>query len=814
VIPGAGLVRELGHGLRSLLRSPSHALVVLATLAVAAGSSAAVFAVLREALLRPLPFREPDRLVRVWDRAPDGTEAPMSPPVWQALRTRTDVFETVGGSVDSMYTLTGRGEPESVIGYRFSADFFPMLGRPPLLGRVFAPGEDRPGADRVVVLSHRLWVRKLGGDPAVVGRPLTLSGSVHTVVGVMPPGFVHPKGIELWTPFDLPDGSRDNPRARFVRVVARLREGRTLADARRAVADVQERLARDRPDALRGGGLVAKPLDEDTRGDARAPLLALAGAVAFVLLGAGANLAGLAVARAAARRRDLAVRVALGAGRYRLLRESLAEWLILAALGGGLALVFASALARGLPRLFPATIANLALPRVEAVPVDGPVAAFALAAAMLVSIAAAAAPALHAVTLDAGEALKGAARGVVGGRGRALKVLVGAEVAVALVLLVGAGLLVRTFLHLRGGGLGFDPERVLTARLLLPERRYEDPGRILAFHDRVLARVRALPGVEAAGSVAFLPLSGWHGPRPFRIEGEASAGAASEPEVEVQWIGVGYRDAMKIPLLAGRDVEQRDREGSPPAVLVNAAFVGRFLRGDLAGALGRRVAYGTRPPGGEGPPWREIVGVIGDVRHLGFERPADPAVYVPFAQQPIPLVSLAVRTAGDPAALGPALRRAVWSEDPEQPVAFLMPLAELAGESLALRRLSALLAAAFAAMALGLAALGAYGVVAEVVSAGAREIGVRLALGASPSSVVGGILRDAFSAAGLGAALGLAAALVVGRLLRGLLVGVAPVDPATLALAAVALVGAAAVAAWRPARRAAAIDPAAVLRQE
>ena len=402
-----GLVGDVRHVVGSLFRSPGHSLVVVATLAIAVGAAAAVFAVVREALLRPLPFREPDRLVRVWDRAPDGGIASMSPLAWEALRARTDVFETVGGSVDTMLTLTGQGEPETLVGYRFSADFFPMLGRPPLLGRVFLPGEDRPGAEKVVVLSHRLWQRKLGGDPAVVGRALTLSGASYTVIGVMPPGFVHPTGIELWTPFDLPEGSRDNPRARFVRVVARLREGRGLADARRAVAEVDARLSKERPDALRGGGLVARSLDEDVRGDARAPLVALAGAVGFVLLAAAANLAGLALARAFARRKDLAVRVALGAGRGRLLRESVAEWAVLGALGGGLALLLASWAARGLPALFPATIANLALPRVETVSVDGPVAAFALAAALLVSLLAAAVPAVHAMAIDAGRSPEG-----------------------------------------------------------------------------------------------------------------------------------------------------------------------------------------------------------------------------------------------------------------------------------------------------------------------------------------------------------------------------------------------------------------------
>jgi putative ABC transport system permease protein len=786
----------------------------VATLALGVGGAAAVLAVAREALLKPLPFREPERLVRVWDRGPNGMDAPMSPPVWQALRARTDVFEVVGRSVDSMYTLTGQGEPESLVGYRFSADFFPMLGREPLLGRVFAAGEDRPGSARVVVLSHRLWTRRFGGDPAVVGRPVTLSGRSYTVIGVMPAGFVHPLGIELWTPFDLPEASRDNPRARFVRVVARLREGRTLADARRAIADVQAGLEAARPDALRGGGLVARSLDEDERGDARAPVLALAGAVAFVLLAACANLAGLALARAAARRRDVAVRVALGAGRGRLVRESLAEWSLLGAAGGGAALLVASWIARALPGLFPATIANLSLPRVESVPVDGAVAAFALAAALAVALVAAAVPAAHAVAIDAGEALHGSGRAVAGGRGRGLQLLVAAEVAVALVLLVGSGLLVRTFLHLQRGGLGFDPEHVLSARMLLDESRYAEPAKALAFHDAVLRRVRALPGVEAAGVVAYLPLSGWHGPRPVRFEGEAPAEPGDERMVEVQWMGVGYRDTMRIPLLAGRDVEERDGQGSPPVVLVNAAFVRRFVPGGPASALGRRLAYGLRSSQGEEPRLRAIVGVIGDVRRLGFDREADPAVYVPYGQEPIPLQSLVVRTSGDPAAFGPSLKRAVWAEDPQQPVGWLMPLGDLAAESIALRRLSALLAGSFALVALGLAALGAYGVVAQVVGHGTRAIGVRLALGASGASIVGGVLRESLSAAATGAAAGLAVAIGVGRLLRSLLVGVGPLDPLTLVLAALLLVGAAGLAAWLPARRAALVDPAAVLRQE
>jgi putative ABC transport system permease protein len=553
---------------------------------------------------------------------------------------------------------------------------------------------------------------------------------------------------------------------------------------------------------------VARGLDEDDRGDARAPLLALLGAVGFVLLAACANLAGLALARAAARRRDLAVRVALGAGRARLLRESLAEWVLLAAAGAVGALLVASWIARALPGLFPATIANLSLPKVESVPVDGPVAAFAVAAALVVVLVAAIVPAAHALSIDAGEALKGAGRGVVAGGGRTLKLLVAAEVAVALVLLVGAGLLVRTFLHLREGGLGFDPEHVLSARMILDESRYAEAAKTMAFHDAVLRRVRALPGVESAGVVAFLPLSGWHGPRPVRFEGEAPVEPGTEREVEVQWMGVGYRDTMRIPLLAGRDVEERDGQGSPPVVLVNAAFVRRYLPGGPASALGRRLAYGLRSPQGEEPRLREIVGVIGDVKHHGFDHEADPRTWPMPGRSSLSLTVRAAATCARSASSARCGRRF------QLPVGWLMPLADLAAESLALRRLSALLAGSFALAALGLAALGAYGVVAQVVGNGTRAIGVRLALGASGASVVRGVLLESLSAAAMGAVAGLVVAVGVGRLLRSLLVGVGPLDPFTLVLAALALVGAAGLAAWLPARRAALVDPAAVLRQE
>ena len=810
-----GILRDARTAARGLLRAPAFTLLAVSTLALGIGANAAIFALVNEALLRPLPFREPSRLVHVWDRA-EGVdeERPVSPPVWSALAARTDVFEAACASFDDVYTLTGSGEPESISGYRLSAGFFPMLGVKPMLGRSFTGDEDRPGHAHVVVLSHRLWQRRFGSDPAIVGRSLTLSGEAYTVVGVMPPRVVHPPGVELWTPLALPDGSRDDGRLRVLRVLARIRPGVGREAAARALADVSARLKREHPNAVRGGGLVAQPLDILYRGDARRPLAAVAGAVALVLLAACANVAGLSLARAAGRRQAVAVRVALGAGRGRLVRESLVEAGILSLAGGGLGLAFAYWSAGLLPALFPQSIANLKLPRIEAVSVDLRIVLFGLGACVVSTLVSGAAPALRSALSEPEGILRGAGRGIAVRRERGGSLLVAAEVALALVLLVGAALLLRSFLELRGSGLGFDPERVLSARILPPEHRYGDAGKITALHDAVLERVRSLPGVEAAGSVTFLPLSGWHGKRAHRLEGEAAPPPGAEKEAEFRMVDPGYLAAMRIPVLAGRGFDAHDGATSLPVVLVNEAFVRRFLPGTtVADAVGRRLIVSVRPLDGGPPRPREIVGVTGDVRHLGFDHAPDPEIDLPFAQEPVPLFCLAVRTKGDPQAMATALRRAVWQVDPDQPVAYLMPLEELAAESLALRRLSALLVGAFAALALGLAALGVYGVVSQVVVRRTREIGVRVALGATPSAVVTHVMVQSLGLAAGGAAAGLLASLALAPLLRGLLVGVTPADPLSFAAAASCLLAAAGLAAYLPARRAARVDPAAVLRE-
>jgi putative ABC transport system permease protein len=808
-----GLARDLRLAARSLLHSPGFTLLVVATLTLGIGANTAIFALVNETLLRPLPFHEPDRLVFVWDRSPDGASSPMSPPAWKALATRTDVFESVSGSTDAMYNLTGVGEPESIVGYRFGPAVFGTLGVSPALGRVFTADENRPGGEHVVVLSHRLWQRKFGGDPSVVGRSVTLSGHPYTIVGVMPPGVVHPPGVELWTPLALPEGTRDDGRLRFVRVVARLRPGVSLEAAKRAVSEVSSRLSKERPDAVRGGGLVVEPLDNTYRGDARAPLAALAGAVAFVLLVACANVAGLGLARAIERRHAFAVRVALGAGRTRLVREALVEAAIPALAGGALGLALAFQGVDLLPTLFPQSISNLNLPRVETVTIDLRVLVFTVVVSMLAALLSGLVPALVASATDPGETLKGASRGVASGRSRLPSLLVAGEVALAVVLLVGASLLLRSFLHLRGSSLGFDPHHVLTARILPPDYKYGDPQKLAAFHDAVLERVKAVPGVEAAGSVTFLPLSGWGGPRAFRLQGEARPAPGQEKEAEFGMIDPGYLRAMRIPLVAGRGFDDRDRAQAPKVVLVNETFVRRYLAEDAPGAIGKRILLAVRLKDADAPPLREIVGVVGDVHQYGLERPVEPQMYLPYAQEPVGLFCLAARTKGAPRALGRAISEAVWKVDPDQAVGFLMPLDDLAAQAEALRRVSTLLVGAFAALALGLAALGVYGVVAQAVARRTREIGLRMALGARPTAVIGDVLWRSLGLAALGALVGVLGSLAVARLLRGLLLGVTPADPVAFAAAAACLLAAAGIAGYLPARRASRVDPAAVLRE-
>ena len=817
-------IQDLKHATRVLLRRPGFSSVAVSTLAVAIGANVAIFSVVHAVLLRPLPFPDPDRLVWVWEKSPQRgiPRRAVTPVAYAAYRGRSEVFTDLGASSDWMFSLTGAGEPESIIGYRFSGNFFAILGVPARLGRTLGPEDARPGHDHVVVLADSLWRRRFQADPGVIGRAITLDDESYTVIGVMPPAFAHPARTEMWTPLVLEGAPATNARSRFIRMIGRLKPGMKCEQASSAVAGVAASLAGADAENQGGWSADASPIASRYTGDIKPALLVLLGAVGFVLLIAAANIGNLLLARAADRGREVAIRASLGAGRGRLVRQFLVESVLLAAIGGagGVALAFWGV--DLLTGLFPSTIANIAIPRLDQIHIDGPVLAFALVLSLVTGIAFGLAPALHASRAALSEALRESGTRTTEARAhrRFRSALVVSEVALALVLTTGAALMIRSFAQLQGGNLGFEPTGVSTARLLLPARpsasggtepRYRAPEKRRAFFEHVMARLRATPGVEAAGATTYLPLSGWSGEQGFEIEGRPAASPTEAPGAMAQSVNEDYFRAMRIPLRKGRGIAAADVATSPAVVVVNETTARRYWAGE--DPVGRRVGWRVG-----GPPnpivWREVVGVVADVRHHGLAEPPEPELYVPYAQSPSPLICLAVRMSGRQSLPAQAIEQAVWSFDRDQPVLAVMSLEQLAAEAVTLRRVSTLLLGFFAAVAVFLAGLGLYGVMAHAVTRRTHEIGIRMAIGARASDVLAMIVGRGVGLAALGAAFGLVASLGLTRLLSSLLYGVSPTDPVSFAAVAVFLLAVAALATYIPARRAARVDPAEALRYE
>jgi len=816
-------IQDLRHAARVLLHRPGFSSVAVATLAIAIGANVAIFSVVHTVLLRPLPFADPDRLVWVWENSPQRSvpRRAVTPVAYVAYRDRSGVFTDLGASSDWLSSLTGVGEPESIIGYRFSGNFFAILGVPARLGRTLGPEDARLGHDHVVVLADSLWRRKFGADPGVIGRAITLDDESYTVIGVMPPGFVHPARTEMWTPLVLEGVPAANARSRFVRMIGRLKPGVPIAQASSAVAGVAAALASADAENQGGWSAAATPIASRYTGDIKPALLVLLGAVGFVLLIAAANVGNLLLARAADRGREVAIRASLGASRGRLVRQFLVESVLLAAIGGACGVGLAFWGVDVLKGLFPSTIANVAIPRLDQIHVDAPVLAFALVLSLGTGIAFGLAPALHASRAALGEALREGGRSTTEGHGhrRFRSALIVSEVALALVLTTGAALMIRSFAHLQAGNLGFDPAGVTTARVLLPARRpqgagearYTAPEKKQAFFDHVLARLRETPGVEAAGATTFLPLSGWSGGLNFEIEGRPPAATVDAPEAMPQSANEDYFRAMRIPVRKGRGLAASDVATAPPVVVVNETTARRYWAGE--DPIGRRI--GWRVGGPQDPiVWREVVGVVGDVRHAGLAEPAEPEIYLPYAQAPSALICLTVRMSGRQSLPVQAIQQAVWSFDKDQPVLAVMPLEQLAAESITLRRVSTLVLGFFAAVAVFLAALGLYGVMAHAVARRTHEIGIRMAIGARAGHVLAMIVGRGVALAGLGALIGLVASLALTRLLTSLLYGVSATDPLSFAAVAVFLLAVAALASYIPGRRAARVDPSEALRYE
>jgi putative ABC transport system permease protein len=809
------LWQDIKYGLRMSRQAPGFSTVVLLTLALGIGVNTLIFSAVNVILLRPLPYPEPDRLVFLSSTQPSHGIDRMTVSLadyrdWQG---QSRVFESLAAYLKDSFALTGAGEPRQLRGARVGSSFFHLLGVGPELGRGFLPEEEHPGRHRVTVISHGLWERQFGSDAALVGRSITLNGAPFTVVGIAPPGFQFPDaGIEVWVPLAFAPGPADRV-SRFLTVVARLKSDVPLARARQAMTDLARRLEQAYPEN-KGVGALVVPFRSDLLGALPATLWMLQGAVAFVLLIACANVANLLLARSATRRRELALRAALGAGRGRLIRQLLTESLVLAAAGGLLGSVLA---AWGLNLVTALVPENL--PRAGEISLDGRVLAFTAGLSLLTGVIFGLLPARRATGENLSESLKEGGRGSSSGMEgrRTLKILVVSEVAISLMLLVGAGLLVNSLLRLRAVNPGFNPENLVTVQISLPHARYPEAAKRSEFFSQALASIGSTPGVLSAGATNDLPLGGTAFNRYFQtpdVEGRASGTRPDqEPQVAVFEVTPDYFRAMGTPLLQGRPFNALDDSGAPLVAVIDRALARRYFPD--AEPVGKRIRVGAP---GSWYPWMTIVGVVGETRLENLAQAPNPEVYTPHLQGVALGTSstmiLAVRTTADPRGLAAAIRAQVRRIDPDQPLGEFKTMSSLVSRSLSEPRFQTVLLGLFATLALLLAAIGIFGVLAYSVRARASEIGIRVALGARSADVLRLILGEGAALVVVGVGAGAAGALAVTRLLSGFLYGVTATDPLTFLAAALLLVGVGLIASYVPALRATRVDPMSVLRCE
>ncbi len=798
---------DVRYAIRSLLRSPGFALAAIATLALGIGANTAVYSLVRGVLFRALPFAAPERLVALNETYPARGYTAMvaSPPNYLDWKSRSRSFSSMAAYTTGDLALSEGREPERLRATLVTADFFETLGVAPAAGRTFAPDEFVSGRDRVAVLSHGVWQRRFGGDPAVVGRTIRLDGDAYRVAGIMPAAFRFPEdGPDAWVPLTFPDNVATQRGAHYLSVVGRLKSGVTLEQAKADLQAIGADLARKYRDTNEGHGATATALRGSLVKAVRPALLTLLGAVAFVTLIACANVANLLLIRAAHRSSELAIRTALGAGRGRIARQLLTETLVLAVCGALLATALAEAAVDAIVRLSPGTI-----PRLSEVAVDGGVLAFTALWTIVTVVLCGVAPIIGVFARAPMAALKvaGADAAAQPGPARLRRLLVVGEIGVALLLLVGAGLLVRSLARLAAVDPGFSADRVLRFDLSLPGSRYPDDARIAAFTDTLLARMRSLPGVQSAGATFGLPLTDFQFNSTFRVAGH-DIDPAYEPSAQVRVASRDYFRTVGLPLVAGRLFTPADTRGAPAAILASRSAAARFFpAGD---AIGQRLRFGARP--GNVRLEGAIVGIVGDVHDQGLDHGLVPEFYASLEQAPVGAFSVVLRSAQEPGSLAAAVRREVKALDPELPVTQLEPMLEVVSRSISGPRFLMSLLLAFAIIALLLAAVGIYGVTAYSVSQRTRELGIRMALGADARNVRALVLRDGLRLALTGLGLGLCAALALTRLLRGLLFEVPPTDLATHAGVALVLLAAALIACWIPARRASRLDPLKALR--
>jgi predicted permease len=822
------MFQDLRYGARMLLKNPGFTLVAALTLALGIGANTAIFSVVNGVLLKPLPYPEPERLVRVFTSTSNFPRAPLSPINFMDFREHNTVFESLACYVRQDLQLSqedgadgadgaeGSAGAERLLGMRISSGFFRTLGIPPMLGREFTIDEELPYEKTVVILSHGLWQRRFRGDPNIIGKRIRLAGKTFTIVGVAPAGLQHVGGgyrplphgesVDIWWPLWLARNRLWGTGSHIMNSIGRLKPGISRERAEAEFNAIAGQLANKR---LPGSDwrIEARPLHEEITEGPRRTLLLLLAAVFCVLLIACANTANLMLARATAREREIAVRAALGAGRARIVRQLLTESLLLAALGGLAGLLLAKLAVNALIRLGPAE-----LPRLDMIGIDGRILAFTLGISLLTGLLFGLAPALNSLKLNLNELLKEGARAASGGKRqrRVRDAMVIAEVALALMLLVGAGLLMRSFVKLLQVDPGFRPEGVLTMGVFLPTATLMETEEQITFHQQLVARISALPGVVSAGVSSDLPWTGYENKAVFPVEGKTFP-PNQMPQADYHFISADYMRAIGVPLLAGRWFDARDAKGTEPVILINQSTARKYWPGE--DAIGKRIASsGDKPP--KDQDWMRVVGVIGDIKDSPNSPQAKPSFYWPITQQPFPELYLAVRTSSDPLSLVEAVRREVSSLNRDVAVADVKPLETIAAAALAGQRFTLLIVGLFALAALALAAIGIYGVMSYLVSQRTREIGIRLALGAQGADVVRLVLKRGMMLAATGVALGLAGAFALTRLMESLLFGVKPADPLTFIGISALLALATLVACWIPARRATKVDPVVALHCE
>ena len=814
------LIADLKYALRMLAKSPGFTLVAVLALALGIGANTAIFSVVDAVILHPLPFPAPDRLVAVWSTNLRHGESrgSASYPDFTDWRSQNHSFERMAAFHPNDFTMTGTDEPAHLLGAVVSSDMFRLLGVAPKIGRDFLPEEDDPATTKTwpVILSYSFWQSRFGSDPQAIGKTIVLDAHPYTIVGVMPAGFQYPvqtKPIELWTAMFLDGVTSDGSKpmtvqrgAHFIEVIARLKPGVGLPQARAEIQTIANALALQYPDTNKYHGATIEPELDRLVGDVRPALLILFGAVGCVLLIACVNVANLLLARAAMRQKEISIRSALGAGRLRIVRQLLTESVLLSFFGGGFGLLLAWWGRDVLLVLGPKN-----LPRLNDVHINGHVLVFTALASLLTGILFGLLPALHVSKSDLAESLKESGRSSTEGlrHNRMRSALVVAEVALALVPLVGAGLLLQSFFRLEHTSPGLDPHNILTVNIGLPDARYSTAQQAV-FFDRLLDQLRALPGVRSASAVAPLPLGGDRMVITFEIDGRPVA-KSEEPASDYRNVSNDYFRTMHIPLLQGRDFTRQDDDKAPPVIIVNQTFAKRFFPGE--DAVGKHIKPGISVTD-SGSVMREIVGVVGDVRHLGLRREAGPEMYEPESQMPFDGLTLVIRADGDPLSLIGAVREQVKILDKDLPIFDVKLMDEFLSASVAQPRFNTLLLAVFAAVALILAAVGLYGVMSYTVVQRTHEIGIRMALGAQRKDVLRLVLGQGVRMIFIGTALGLAGAWGATRLMSGLLFGVKSSDPFTYAGVALLLGAVALLACYVPAQRALRVDPLLAFRYE